>query len=65
MMQIVHSIIQAQDTLMRKYPESEYNRVINLIRAKAGDDIEVLAYMADDKDLDASVRLFAVAAMGE
>ena len=64
MMHAAHSIIQAQNTLMRKYPEAEYNRVINLIRAKAGDDIEVLAYMADDKDLDASVRLFAVAAMG-
>ena len=64
MMQLTHNIIKAQDALKARYSEDEYNQIINKLKDKTGDDIEVLAYLANDKMQSPHVRLFALAAMG-
>ena len=64
MMEITHDIIEAQSIIKKIHTPTEYNNGINRIKAIAGDDLEVLAYMADDKLIGHHERMFAVAAMG-
>lgn len=64
MMQYANATLKAQTALQSKYPPAEYDRIIAEIKEKSGDDLEVLAYIANDKTISPHVRLFAVAAMG-
>ena len=65
MMEIVSKIIRVQDFLRQKYGEEGYKKIINAMKQKTGDDIRVLSYIANDKNLSATTRLIAIATIGE
>ena len=65
MMKLAYEINKVQESLKQMYSIEEYNRIVTKLKAKAGDDLEVLAHMSTDRQMSPEVRLFAVAAMGE
>lgn len=64
MMKLATKITKVQKLIKSLHTEAEYTQIIDKMKAKSGNDIEVLAYMADDKLLCPHERLCAVAAMG-
>ena len=64
-MKTAEEIIKVQESLKQNYSIEEYNKTIQKLKDKTNNDMEVLAYMADDRYLSPRARLFAVAAMGD
>ena len=48
MMKLATEIAKVQESLKMMYSIEEYNRVVAKLKAKAGDDLEVLAHMSTD-----------------
>ena len=65
MMKTAHQIIKVQDELKKLYGEDGYTRVISSITEKTHGDIKILSEISKDVCLGSTVRLFAIAAMGE
>lgn len=65
MLNVAHQIIRAQEALKNVYDEDDYKNTISLITEKAHGDTEMLYTISKDKSLGSTVRLFAIAAMGE
>ena len=65
MMKTAHEIIKVQDELKKMYSNEEYYQVVNKLKEKTGDNIEILSALAHDQNMSADVRLFAIATMGE
>jgi hypothetical protein len=71
MQKTVEEIAQAQDFLKERYGESGYREMLRRLQTSiakhGGSDVEllVLVDVADDDTVGATVRLVAIAAMGE
>jgi hypothetical protein len=72
MMMIATQISKVQSELKNKYGEESYKRIVNSMRNKINQvkpagitELECLSIFANDESKDSTLRLFAIAAMGE
>ena len=71
MLKTVHEIARAQDFLKEQHGEDDYRKMVDRLQVAiakhGGSDVElvVLADMAKDEELSPTLRLLAVATMGE